>query len=112
MSAPPSTPFVGQLRSRAGTLQLAAPGAPSIMVRVEMPETWDTIRVDLSPDEPVIGLKVRALEALNPAAEFHEEYVLKLRGWEVLDENASVSAAGAVDGSIFLLTSGRRRPVR
>ena len=36
----------------------------------------------------------------------------KLRGWEVLDEGASLADAGATDGSIFLLTHRRRRPVK
>jgi hypothetical protein len=45
-------------------------------------------------------------------AEMAEDYVMKLAGWEVLDENLSLSAAGARSGSIFLLTSRRRRPVR
>jgi len=38
--------------------------------------------------------------------------VLKLRGWEILDENASLAEAGVVDGSILLMTYRRRRPVR
>jgi hypothetical protein len=40
------------------------------------------------------------------------EYVIKLRGFEVLDENVSLADAGARNGSIFLLTHRRRRPVR
>jgi hypothetical protein len=32
--------------------------------------------------------------------------------WEVLDEGASLSAVGAKNGSIFLITSRRRHPVR
>jgi hypothetical protein len=35
-----------------------------------------------------------------------------LRGFEVLDEDLPLTGAGASDGSIFLLTSRRRRPVR
>jgi hypothetical protein len=38
--------------------------------------------------------------------------VLKLHGWEVLDETATLAATGAVDGSIFVLTSRKRRPVK
>jgi len=107
-----STPFVGQLRARRDPIQLAAPGAPAISVRVEMPETWDTVRFVASPDEPVISLKLRALDALFPDGELHEEFVMKIRGWEVLDEQATLAAVGAVNGSIFLLTSRYRRPVR
>jgi hypothetical protein len=91
---------------------MAAPGEPVLTLRVEMPDVWDVVRVELSPAESVHALKVRALEALFPQAEFPEEFVMKLRGWEIGDEHASVAAAGALDGSIFLLTHRRRRPVR
>ena len=105
-------PFVTQLRARADALQLTPDGFPSITVRVEMPETWDTVKVVVSPNEPVVGLKVRALQALSPTSASHEDFVLKLHGWEVLDENATLAGAGAKDGSIFLLTLRRRRAVR
>ena len=41
-----------------------------------------------------------------------EVFVLKLRGWEVLDERSSLKDAGVVDGSILLLAYRRRRAVR
>ncbi len=105
-------PFVGQLRARRDPLLLAEPGAAAISVRVEMPEVWDTVRAVVSPDEAVIALKLRALDALFPDGELQEDFVMKLRGWEVLDEQASLAAVGAVNGSIFLLTHRYRRPVR
>ena len=107
-----SAPFVTQLRTRGAAIQMAAPGTEIITVRVEMPEVWDVVRVVVAPSEPLLGLKVRALAALYPNGEFHDEFVMKLRGFEVLDENASLSSIGAVDGSIFLLTHRRRRAVR
>jgi hypothetical protein len=107
-----TAPFVTTLRSRREVLQLAPAGAAAITVRVEMPEVWDTIAAVVSPDEPVISLKLRALDALFPDGELQEDFVLKLRGWEVLDEHASIAAVGALNGSIFLLTHRRRRPVR
>ena len=106
-------PFVAQLRTQGDTIELASPGGPAITVRVEMPEVWDTVRVHASPDERVLTIKRRALERLYPGSELHDDaYVLKLNGWEVLDESASLAAAGAVDGSIFLVTNRKRRPVR
>ena len=107
-----SAPFVTQLRTRGDAIQMATPGTDTITVRVEMPEVWDVVRVVVSPTEPVLGVKVRALAALFPNGEFHDEFVMKLRGFEVLGENASLAAIGAVDGSIFLLTHRRRRAVR
>jgi hypothetical protein len=108
----PTTPFVATLRARPEVIRLGQPGEPTITVRVQMPEVWDTVRVEVPPREPVRAVKVRALEVLDPEAEFHEELVLKFRGFEVLDESASVAETGAVDGSIYLLTYRRRRPVR
>ena len=108
----PSTPFVAQIRSRPDILRLGAEDQPTITVRVQMAEVWDVVRVEVPATEPVLSVKVAALEALYPQADFHDDFVMKLRGWEVLDENASIADAGATDGSIFLLTHRRRRPVR
>lgn len=106
-------PFVAQLRTRGDVIELASLGGPAITVRVEMPEVWDAVRMHASPDEHVLTIKRRALERLYPGSELHDDdYVMKLNGWEVLDESASLAAAGAVDGSIFLVTNRKRRPVR
>lgn len=106
-------PFVAQLRTRGSIIELASPNGPAITVRVEMPEVWDVVRVHASPDERAVTVKRRALEILMPGAELRDDdFVLKLNGWEVLDETASLAATGAVDGSIFLVTNRRRRPVR
>lgn len=104
-------PFVAQLRARPEALQLAAPGAPSITVRVELPESWDTIKAVVSSETTVAELMARTLEVLYPFGA-PADFVAKIRGWEVLDESATLSAAGAIDGSIFLLTHRRRRSVR
>jgi len=107
-----SAPFVTTLRSRRSTIHLAEEGANAITIRVEMPEVWDVVAIVVSPTERVIAVKVRALEALFPEAEHHEDFVVKLRGWEILDEATSLADAGVIDGSILLLTHRRRRPVR
>lgn len=107
-----SAPFVTGLRSRASTIRLSPEGVDVITIRVEMPEVWDVVRIAVTPTAPVLAVKVRALAALFPEAQLHEDFVLKLRGWEILDEAASLDDAGAIDGSIFLLTHRRRRPVR
>lgn len=107
-----SAPFVTQLRTRGDVLQVAPAGATAITVRVEMPEVWNTVSAVVSPDQPVAALKAAAIDALSRHGEPQAAFVMKLRGFEVLDENASLAAVGAVDGSIFLLTYRRRRPVR
>ena len=106
-------PFTANIRSRPGAdIRLGQPGDAVITLRVQVPEVWDVVRVETPPSEPVLSVKVRALDALYPSAEYHEDFVVKLNGFEVLDENASVADAGATDGSIFLLTHRRRRAVR
>jgi hypothetical protein len=109
-----SAPFVTTIRSRRSTIHLAPPGGTVITIRVEMPEVWDTVRMVVAPSEPVLAVKVAALQALYPEAdpELHADFVVKLRGWEILDEAASLIEAGAIDGSILLLTFRRRRAVR
>ena len=106
-----SVQFPSSLRARE-TVRLASAGEPSLSVRVEMPEVWDVVRFEAPETTPVRTLKRQALERLDPDAQFAEDYVMKLRGWEVLDENASIADVGALSGSTFLLTYARRRPVR
>jgi hypothetical protein len=107
-----SASFVTQLRARGDALHLAVPDAPAFTVRVEMPEVWDTVRAIVSPTTPIIELKGHALAALYPHGEPQAAFVLKLRGFEVLDERMTVEDTGAVDGSCYLLTHRYRRPVR
>lgn len=108
----PGAPFVAQIRSRPGVIRIAEPGQETITIRVQVLEVWDTVRVEVSPAEPVLTVKVRALEALYPEAEYHDDFVVKINGFEVLDENASVESSGAVDGSTYLIAHRRRRPIR
>ncbi|HEY4217379.1 MAG TPA: hypothetical protein VGM67_09580 [Gemmatimonadaceae bacterium] len=107
-----SAPFVTTLRSRTGSIRLAPEGAAAITIRVEMPEVWDVVKVVVASTEPVLSVKQKALEALFPEAEMHQDFVLKLRGWEILNEAESLADAGVIDGSILLLTHRRRRAVR
>jgi hypothetical protein len=111
MSAP--APFVTTLRARPAVITVGdASATTTLHLRVEMPEVWDTVRIDAPPTEPVRAIKVHALQALAPEALFQDDYVVKLRGNEVLDETKSLQAAGAIDGSIFVVTRRHRRPVR
>ncbi|HEY5218355.1 MAG TPA: hypothetical protein VIJ16_01040 [Gemmatimonadaceae bacterium] len=112
MSAPSAAPFPTQLRARPGTIRLGAHDVPTITIRVEMPEVWDTVRIQVPPTDTVVAVKKRALEALFPRAEYHEDFVIKLGGWEVLNEHETLAAAGVPDGAIFLIMHRRRQPLR
>ncbi len=78
---------------------------------MEVPERWDVALLSAAPTTSVIEVKRAALGQVLPEAD-PSEFVIKLRGFEVLDENVSLVDAGARDGSIFLMTYRRRRPVR
>jgi hypothetical protein len=106
-----TVPFVTGLRARSDTVHVGNADGRALTLRVEMPEIWDVVRISAAPDATVEEVKTAALRALNPRAN-PDAYVIKLRGFEVLDERASLEDAGAIDGSIFLLTHRRRRPVR
>ena len=107
-----TVPFVAQLRARPGVVRLGADGQPRITVRVQLLEAWDAVRMETPPGERVGAVKIEALAALQPNGDPPDAFVLKLNGFEVLDENVSVADTGATNGSTFLLTYRRRRPVR
>ena len=106
-----SAALVGELRSARAPLQLAT-GAGAITVRVQVAEMWDAIRVTAHPDTAISELKQRVVNEFFPGHEYLDDFVLKLRGWEMLDENQSIKTGGMVDGSIVLLARRRRRPVK
>jgi hypothetical protein len=110
MSTP--APFVTSLRARRDTIRMGAEGDATITIRVEMQAVWDAIRVEAPPGMTVEELKIHVLSALFPQAAFHEDFVIKLHGWEILNEHESLSAAGIKNGSILLLMHRHRRPLR
>lgn len=105
-----TAPFTAQLRTHRA-IELPRTG-DALTIRVESAELWDAVRVAAGTGTTVDEVKARALAALLPNEEYPEDYVLKYRGWEMLDERASLADAGVVDGAILLLAHRRRRPVR
>ena len=103
--------LVGELRSKRAPLALAS-GAGAITVRVQVAEMWDAIRVVAHPDTVISELKQRVVNEFYPGHEYLDDFVLKLRGWEMLDEGQSLTVGGMTEGSIVLLARRRRRPVR
>ena len=105
-----ASPVFG-LRARPEPIRLSGTGAP-ITVRVEVPEVWDTVRLDVTADLSLVELKRAALSELMPDATNLEEFVIKFRGFMVFDEHVTLAEVGASDGSTFLVTSRRRNPVK
>lgn len=105
-------PVVSRLRSRPEPIKLGKPGEATVALRVQMPEVWDVVRVEAPADLAVRVVKEHALRELYPDALLADDFVLKLNGFEVLDESLSVAECGARNGSTFLVTHRRRLPVR
>jgi hypothetical protein len=81
-------------------------------LRVQLLERWDRMDFDVKPDTSVATLKRDALNAFGLADAVPSDYVVKLRGWEVLGEQGSIAESGARDGSTYLISYRRRRAVR
>lgn len=106
-----SETFVQSLRTRGEPVRLAAGSERVLGIRVQIPELWDTVQVLAPETATVLAVKTAVLGELLPQAS-EDRYVMKLRGFEVLDEAQTLAGAEAIDGSIFLLSHRRRRPVR
>ena len=104
--------FPNALRSGGAPITIGQGGAGSITFRVEVAELWDAVRVTASANTTAAEVKQRALAAFFPNGAYAGDYVLKFRGWEVLDEHASLRDVGITDGSTFLLALRRRQAVR
>lgn len=107
-----AAPFAASLRARPDTIVVGGSSAGSWMVRAQVPEVWDVVRLEIAPTASVLTLKQHALAALKPMVEDIDLFVTKLGGVEVLDEEMSLADVGAKSGSTFLITYRRRRPVR
>jgi hypothetical protein len=104
-------PFVNRLRTRGEAIKLGTPAGTPLKVRAQVLEAWDAIRIEADPSATVRSLKQLALRELYPENIPDEEFVVKLNGFEILDEGAPLSSTEARDGSTFLITDRRRRPV-
>lgn len=107
-----SAPFVTELRTPAYVIVVGDEASATMHIRVQAAELWDTVRVDASPSESVLAVKLAALAAFYPEGVPSDDFVAKLHGFEILHENESISSVGVRDGSTLLLTRRRRRPVR
>ena len=103
--------FVNGLRTQGHAFKLGSPSGTPLQLRAQVLEAWDAIRIDADPSASIRSLKQLALRELYPDNRPESEYVVKLHGFVVLDEDAPISSTAAKKGSTFLVTDRRRRPV-
>ena len=108
-----SAPFVTELRTSDDLIVLGGGGDGQVLhLRVQAAELWDALRIDAPATATVDSVKRAALEKFFPDGAAVPDFVVKLRGFEILHENESLAASGVRDGSTLLLSRRRRRPVR
>jgi hypothetical protein len=78
---------------------------------VTVQDAWDEVPLDLPPATSLAELKRAALDATRVRRD-PDEYVLKFRGFELLDESQSLADAGLVPNGAVIVLPWRRRPVR
>lgn len=83
----------------------------TLRLRVTVQDAWDEIPLDLPPATSLAELKRAALDATRVVRD-PDEYVLKFRGFELLDESRSLADAGLVPNGAVIVLPRRRRPVR
>jgi hypothetical protein len=107
-----SVPFVSELRTTDEVIVLGGGDGNVLHLRVQSAELWDTLRVDAPDSASVKQVKLAALDKFFPDGYSIGEFVVKLRGFEVLNEDESLSSSGVRNGSTLLLSRRRRRPVK
>ena len=105
-------PFVTQLRSRDGVHDLSEGHDDAFLIRAQVHEAWDAIRVRVSANTPAAAVKSEAIRALLADTQPADDFVMKIGGTEVRDESRSLEALGVRAGSTVFLHGRRRRPVR
>ena len=107
-----TAPFVTEFRTSDEVVKVGGTDGDTLHLRVQAAELWDALRVDASPATTIETVKKAALGRFFPGGEPITDFVVKLRGYEILDESATLAAAGAKDGSTLLLLRRWRRPVK
>lgn len=107
-----TAPFVTGLRTADEVIRVGGGDGAVLHLRVQAAELWDTLRVDAPGMTTLAEVKQAALDAFFPNGVNVNEFVAKLRGFEILHENETLEQSGVRDGSTILLGRRRRRPVK
>lgn len=106
-----NAPFVSELRTSDEVIALSE-GPDILHLRVQVAELWDALRVNAASSESVDAVKRAALAKFFPDGTSPTEFVVKVRGFEILNESLGLAESGIRDGSTLLLSWRRRRPVK
>ena len=107
-----SGPFVTALRTRGPAVDLTRGEPGAFMIRAQVHEAWDAVRVQVVSATTVADVKRAGLEALLGDTSDPASYVAKVHGFEVHDESRSLADSGVRAGATVFVHSRRRRPIR
>lgn len=107
-----TVPFVSELRTTDDVVRLGGGDGDVLHLRVQVAELWDALRVDAPATMAVEAVKKAALAQFFQNGVSVPDFVVKLRGFEILNESDTLAASGLRDGSTLLLSRRRRRPVK
>lgn len=107
-NAPPVTTW----RTAGEPIDLRGGAGDGFMLRAQVHEAWDAVRVLALPTTTVAEVKRAALAALIGPSADPAEYMAKRHGTELRAEEESLERAGVRAGSTVLVHARRRRPVR
>jgi hypothetical protein len=83
----------------------------TMLVRVTVQDTWDTVELKLPANASVAELKLRALVMMHVAND-PNGYEVKYRGASLRDETVSLESAEVVDNAALIVLPVRRLPVK
>jgi len=107
-----NAPFVTQLRTHGATIDLSAGAADSFVIRGQVHEAWDAVRLQVSANTTMAAVKQAALAALMADERDPAAYMAKVGGTEIRDESQPLRAVGVRAGTTVLVHARRRRPIR
>lgn len=107
-----NAPFVTQLRTHGPTIDLSAGATDAFVIRAQVHEAWDAVRLQVSAATTVAVVKQAALTALLADERDPAAYMAKVGGTEIRDESQPLSAVGVRAGTTVLVHARRRRPIR
>lgn len=107
-----NAPFVTQLRTHGATIDLSAGAGEPFVIRGQVHEAWDAVRLQVSANTTVAAVKQAALAALMADERDPAAYMAKVGGTEIRDESLPLSAVAVRAGTTVLVHARRRRPIR
>jgi hypothetical protein len=86
---------------------------PAMVVRVWVPDVWDVVDLEVTPDQTFAQIKAAALErALGKGRGADpRSFLIKYRGALIAEENQTVGELQVPDHAPMIVLPAKRRPV-